>query len=49
VTLFGIFLTPVFYYIVQWFADRRPARAEDGDDDAEPGPGHGATYAETTA
>jgi multidrug efflux pump len=23
VTLFGIFLTPVFYYVVQWFADRR--------------------------
>jgi multidrug efflux pump len=23
VTIFGIFLTPVFYYVVQWFADRR--------------------------
>jgi multidrug efflux pump len=23
VTLFGIFLTPVFYYVIQWFADRR--------------------------
>jgi multidrug efflux pump len=23
VTLFGIFLTPVFYYAVQWFGDRR--------------------------
>jgi len=23
VTLFGIFLTPVFYYVVQWFGDRR--------------------------
>jgi hydrophobe/amphiphile efflux-1 (HAE1) family protein len=22
VTLFGIFLTPVFYYVIQWFADR---------------------------
>ena len=21
VTLFGIFLTPVFYYIIQWFSD----------------------------
>ncbi len=21
VTLFGIFLTPVFYYVIQWFAD----------------------------
>lgn len=23
VTLFGIYLTPVFYYVIQWFADRR--------------------------
>src|SRR4051794_311744 len=23
VTLFGIFLTPVFYYVIQWFSDRR--------------------------
>jgi multidrug efflux pump subunit AcrB len=30
VTLFGIFLTPVFYYVIQWFASKdegRPARA----------------------
>ncbi len=28
VTLFGIFLTPVFYYVIQWFKDRRmPAEA----------------------
>jgi multidrug efflux pump len=26
VTLFGIFLTPVFFYVIQWFADRREAR-----------------------
>jgi len=26
VTLFGIFLTPVFYYVIQWFADRRSRR-----------------------
>src|SRR5207253_3364706 len=25
VTLFGIFLTPVFYYVIQWLADRRSA------------------------
>ena len=25
VTLFGIFLTPVFYYVIQWFAQRRTA------------------------
>jgi hypothetical protein len=23
VTLFGIFLTPVFYYVIQWFGDMR--------------------------
>jgi multidrug efflux pump subunit AcrB len=23
VTLFGVFLTPVFYYVIQWFNDRR--------------------------
>jgi multidrug efflux pump len=28
VTLFGIFLTPVFYYVIQWFVDRR-ARPEE--------------------
>jgi multidrug efflux pump len=27
VTFFGIFLTPVFYYVIQWFADRRLHRA----------------------
>jgi multidrug efflux pump len=26
VTLFGIFLTPVFYYVIQWFADHRSQR-----------------------
>jgi multidrug efflux pump len=29
VTLFGIFLTPVFFYVIQWFADGRSARAAD--------------------
>ena len=30
VTLFGIFLTPVFYYVIQWVSDRRAERlAED--------------------
>jgi multidrug efflux pump subunit AcrB len=35
VTLFGIFLTPVFYYVIQWFVDRRAAAAKDDDDDDE--------------
>jgi multidrug efflux pump len=31
VTMFGIFLTPVFYYVIQWFSDRRmKKRAESG-------------------
>ena len=31
VTLFGIFLTPVFFYVIQWLADLRGKRAEDLD------------------
>jgi multidrug efflux pump subunit AcrB len=27
VTLFGIFLTPVFYYVIQWFADQQAQAA----------------------
>ena len=31
VTLFGIFLTPVFFYVIQWFKDIREAhRAANG-------------------
>jgi multidrug efflux pump len=26
VTLFGIFLTPVFFYVVRWFSERRPVK-----------------------
>jgi multidrug efflux pump subunit AcrB len=29
VTLFGIFLTPVFYYVIQWFSDLRTQPAAD--------------------
>ena len=36
VTLFGIFLTPVFYYVIQWFTD---LRARNGDEpEAPPAP-----------
>ncbi len=28
VTLFGIFLTPVFYYVIQWFSDRRQKKMQ---------------------
>jgi multidrug efflux pump len=38
VTLFGIFLTPVFYYVIQWFADRRAQQVADDEDDF--GQGH---------
>jgi multidrug efflux pump len=33
VTLFGIFLTPVFYYVIQWFADRRALALAGSDED----------------
>ena len=39
VTLFGIFLTPVFYFVIQWISDRRTARIrkrELEDDDSPP-------------
>ena len=43
VTLFGIFLTPVFYYVIQWFSDRRrkklqPAAAVSSPDVPPAGP-----------
>ena len=28
VTLFGIFLTPVFYYVIQWLSEKAAARSE---------------------
>ncbi len=28
VTLFGVFLTPVFYFVIQWFSDRRESRSD---------------------
>jgi len=46
VTLFGIFLTPVFYYVIQWFSDRRAQRRarfadEEEEEEAETIPAHG--------
>ena len=29
VTLFGIFLTPVFYVVIRWFSERRSGHALD--------------------
>jgi len=46
VTLFGIFLTPVFYYVIQWFSDKRALasqaeeaaeESEDASSDGQPG------------
>jgi multidrug efflux pump subunit AcrB len=37
VTLFGIFLTPVFYFVIQWLVDLRPRLVENG----MPEPDHG--------
>jgi multidrug efflux pump len=39
VTLFGIFLTPVFFYVIQGFKDRRPQLAPDTDDGGPPDDG----------
>ncbi|MFO0967238.1 MAG: efflux RND transporter permease subunit [Gemmataceae bacterium] len=33
VTLFGIFLTPVFYYVIQWLSDLRPPREPEPEDE----------------
>jgi multidrug efflux pump len=33
VTLFGIFLTPVFYYVIQWFNDHRAVAVEPEEDE----------------
>jgi multidrug efflux pump subunit AcrB len=42
VTLFGIFLTPVFYFVIQWISDKRAAaRAAAARDLAEGEPGAG--------
>ena len=52
VTLFGLFLTPVFYYVIQmfsdWRAERRARFPEEEEEDEEParepalaGQGHG--------
>jgi multidrug efflux pump len=43
VTLFGIFLTPVFYYVIQWFKDMRPPAPPEPEDD-EPTHAQGAEH-----
>jgi multidrug efflux pump len=40
VTLFGIFLTPVFYFVIQWFTDLLASRRRDEDDDEDSPPPH---------
>jgi hypothetical protein len=47
VTLFGVFLTPVFYYVIQWFGSRHGTPAHRHDEHAAPSSpsqrnGHGA-------
>jgi multidrug efflux pump subunit AcrB len=36
VTLFGIFLTPVFYYVIQWFGRGKPSRTDPRHEPARP-------------
>ncbi len=40
VTVFGIFLTPVFYYVIQWAKDWRGSRAEPAAESAREQPAH---------
>ncbi len=35
VTIFGVFFTPVFYYVIRWFSPQKPAEPTD-----KPGPRH---------
>jgi hypothetical protein len=35
VTLFGIFLTPVFFYVIQWYSDWRAERRGPVEEDEE--------------
>jgi hypothetical protein len=35
VTMFGIFLTPVFYYVIQWWSDHRQHSQASRGDQAE--------------
>jgi Cu/Ag efflux pump CusA len=35
VTLFGIFLTPVFYNVIQWYGDHRQRRAAENMQNSE--------------
>jgi predicted RND superfamily exporter protein len=44
VTLFGIFLTPVFYYVIQWVSDRRGVTRRDETEEAEDEGGHGEDH-----
>jgi multidrug efflux pump len=41
VTLFGIFLTPVFYYVIQWFKDMRPSSPTEIEEESSPAIGVG--------
>jgi multidrug efflux pump len=53
VTLFGIFLMPVFFYVIQWLTDRRGGRrkvvvivSENGNGIAPHGPQHAEPVAD---
>jgi multidrug efflux pump len=47
VTLFGIFLTPVFYFVIQWLSDRRGPRTVPASPEKRPpldGDGNGVLH-----
>ena len=49
VTLFGIFLTPVFYYVIQWFSDQRTQARLAEELSEESGDGNGEAGATAVA
>ena len=52
VTLFGIFLTPVFFYVIQWLTDMRKPAAPEEEEGPQPsldGHFHHATPAESVS
>ncbi len=48
VTAFGIFLTPVFFSVIQWLKDQRPPKERDADDEAATN-GHGEATRHSTS
>jgi multidrug efflux pump len=48
VTFFGIFLTPVFFYVIQWFGEKAPQSVADGHETLQNGNGAGVEAMQTS-